>query len=65
MKIVTAGVLAAAILLGSLPTQAGGFDAQTEGSIFLNEVAQILQMQRTLTVVRPRPASRRRFQPFR
>src|SRR5579863_5857057 len=44
MKIVTAGVLATAILLGSVPTQAGGFDAQTEGSIFLNEVAQIPQM---------------------
>jgi len=44
MKIVTAVVLAAAVLLRTLPTQAGGFDVQTEGSIFLNEVAQIPQM---------------------
>jgi hypothetical protein len=44
MKIITAGVLAAALLLGGIPTRAGGFDVQTEGSIFLNEVAQIPQM---------------------
>src|SRR6266446_1873044 len=44
MKIVTAGVLAAAVLLGAIPTQAGGFDVQREGSVFLNEVAQIPQM---------------------
>lgn len=44
MKIVIAGVLAAAVLLGTMPTWAGGFDVQTEGSIFLNEVGQIPQM---------------------
>src|ERR1700741_2748152 len=44
MKIFAAGVLAAAVLLVAIPTQAGGFDVQTEGSIFLNEGAQIPQM---------------------
>ena len=44
MKVITAGAFAAAILFGAVPTQAGGFDVQTEGSIFLNEVAQIPQM---------------------
>lgn len=44
MKIVTAGVFAAAVLLGSISTQAGSFDVQTEGTIFLSEVAQIPQM---------------------
>jgi hypothetical protein len=44
MKIITAIVLAAVVLLGIIPAQAGGFDVQTEGSIFLNEVAQIPQM---------------------
>jgi hypothetical protein len=46
MKIVTAAALAAAALLfGAIPTWAGGLDVQTEGRIFLNEVAQIPQMQ--------------------
>src|SRR5271154_78766 len=44
MKLVIAGVLAAAVLLGTISAQAGGFDVQTEGSIFLSEVAQIPQM---------------------
>lgn len=44
MKIVIAGAITAAVMLGAIPTQAAGFDAQTEGSIFLNEVAQIPQM---------------------
>ena len=44
MRIVAAGVLAAAVLFRTIPTQAGGFDVQTEGSIFLSEVAQIPQM---------------------
>src|SRR5271155_6100074 len=44
MKLVIAGVLAAAVLFRTIPTQAGGFDVQTEGSIFLSEVAQIPQM---------------------
>jgi hypothetical protein len=44
MKAIIAGVLAAVLLLGAIPTRAGGFDVQTEGSIFLNEVAQIPQM---------------------
>jgi hypothetical protein len=44
MKVVIAGVLAAMVMLGTIPAQAGGFDVQTEGSIFLNEVAQIPQM---------------------
>jgi hypothetical protein len=44
MKVVIAGMLAAAVLLGTIPARAGGFDVQTEGSIFLNEVAQIPQM---------------------
>src|SRR5271169_6347750 len=44
MKLVIAGVLAAAVLLRTIAAQAGGFDVQTEGSIFLNEVAQIPQM---------------------
>jgi hypothetical protein len=44
MKIVTAGVIAAALAFGAIPAQGAGFDVQTEGSIFLNEVAQIPQM---------------------
>jgi hypothetical protein len=45
MKIVTAGMIATAAVLGAIPTEAGGFDVQTEGSIFLNEVEQIPQMR--------------------
>jgi hypothetical protein len=41
MKIVATGVIAAVVMLGAIPTQAAGFNVQTEGSIFLNEVAQI------------------------
>ena len=44
MKIAIAGVIAAAAALGALSAQAAGFDVQTEGGIFLNEVAQIPQM---------------------
>jgi hypothetical protein len=44
MKIVIAGVIAAAVVFGANPTQAADFDVQTEGNIFLNEVAQIPQM---------------------
>jgi hypothetical protein len=44
MKIVAAVVLATAVSLGAISALAGGFDVQTEGSIFLNEVAQIPQM---------------------
>jgi predicted small secreted protein len=44
MKMVIAGVIAAAVVLGANPTRAAGFDVQTEGNIFLNEVAQIPQL---------------------
>jgi hypothetical protein len=44
MKIVITGLIAAVVMLGAIPTRAGGLDMQTEGSIFLNEVAQIPQM---------------------
>ena len=44
MKMVTVGLLAAAVLLGAIPVHAGGFDVQNEGNIFLSEVAQIPQM---------------------
>lgn len=44
VKMVIAAAIAAAIALGATPSQAAGFDVQTEGSIFLHEVAQIPEM---------------------